>query len=69
MAIELIAKVKPKNGSSFALVDAVDVEMPDGTRLSDRPRLLPVTQDEYDALVKAGTVQTDVLYMIVRDGE
>lgn len=35
MAIELISKIKPKNGGSFALVDAVDVEMPDGTRLSE----------------------------------
>lgn len=34
MAIDLIDKIKPKNNGSFALVDAVDVEMPDGTRLS-----------------------------------
>ncbi len=35
MAITLIDKIKPKNNSGFALVDAADVEMPDGTRLSD----------------------------------
>lgn len=35
MAIDLIDKIKPKNNGSFALVDAVDVEMPDGTRLSE----------------------------------
>ena len=35
MAIELIDKIKPKNNGSFAMVDAADVEMPDGTRLSD----------------------------------
>ncbi len=32
MAIELISKIKPKNGTA-AMVDAVDVEMPDGSRL------------------------------------
>lgn len=35
MAIDLIDKIKPKNNGSFPLVDAVDVEMPDGTRLSE----------------------------------
>ena len=35
MAIELISKIKPKNSGSFPLVDAADVEMPDGTRLSE----------------------------------
>ena len=35
MAIDLIDKIKPKNNGSFALVDAADVEMPDGSRLSD----------------------------------
>lgn len=35
MAIELIDKIKPKNNGSFAMVDAEDVAMPDGTRLSD----------------------------------
>ena len=35
MPIELIDKIKPKNGQNFAMVDAADVEMPDGTRLSE----------------------------------
>ena len=35
MAIYLIGKIKPKNNGSFALIDAEDVLMPDGTRLSD----------------------------------
>ena len=35
MAIELISKIKPANGGSFALIDAADVEMPDGGRLSE----------------------------------
>lgn len=34
MPIELIDKIKPKNGGEFPLVDAADVLMPDGTRLS-----------------------------------
>ena len=36
MSVEVIDKIKPKNNGDFALVDAVDVEMPDGTRLSDQ---------------------------------
>ena len=35
MAINLIDKIKPKNNGGFAMVDAEDVEMTDGTRLSD----------------------------------
>lgn len=35
MAIGITDKFKPKNNGSFALIDAADVEMPDGTRLSD----------------------------------
>ena len=34
MAIELISKIKPKNGKDFPLVDAIDVQVgPDGKRL------------------------------------
>lgn len=48
MAIELIAKIKPKNGGNFAMVDAEDIAYKDG-RLPD---YMPVwlTQEEYDAL-------------------
>lgn len=35
MAVELIDKIKPKNSGKFALVDAADVEMPNGKRLSE----------------------------------
>ena len=35
MAIELIGKIKPKNNGTFAMADAVDIEMPDGSRLTD----------------------------------
>lgn len=36
MAITLIDKIKPKNNGTFPLVDAEDVLMPDGKRLSER---------------------------------
>ena len=35
MALPLADKIKPKNNGTFALVDAKDVEMPDGTRLDE----------------------------------
>ena len=40
--IELIAKIKPKNNGKYPLVDDVDVEMEDGSRLSEaikKPRI------------------------------
>lgn len=64
MAIELISKIKPKNNGTFAIVDAVDVEMPDGRRLSEMVFTVK-TQEEYDALVEAGEVDETTLYMIV----
>ena len=33
--VELISKIKPKGGGTFAMVDAADVEMADGTRLEE----------------------------------
>lgn len=35
MAVEVIDTIKPKNGGDFPIVEAEDVRMPDGTRLSD----------------------------------
>lgn len=35
-SIELISGIRPKNNGTFPLVNAKDVMMPDGTRLSDR---------------------------------
>lgn len=68
MSIELIAKVKPKNGGKFALMDAEDVEMPNGSRLSEQPMIVTMTQSEYTALEEAGEVDPTVIYMIARDG-
>lgn len=35
MAVEVIGTIKPKNGKSFPIVEASDVAMPSGKRLSD----------------------------------
>ena len=53
MPIELIDKIKPKNSGSFAMVDAQDVEMEDGTRLPEAlaaiPRMVLISREEYEA--------------------
>lgn len=64
MAIELISKIKPKNNGTFAMVDASDVEMPDGSRLSDMI-FKAITEEEYEALKNAGELNETTLYMIV----
>lgn len=74
MAIELISKIKPKNGGTFPMVDAEDVLMPDGSRLSNIDSYIggmfvSLTQSEYDALVAAGTVDANKYYLIVGDDE
>lgn len=67
--IPLIDKIKPKNNGTFPLVDAVDVLMPDGTRLSEYTPFIPMTQADYDALVTAGTADESKYYVIVGDSE
>lgn len=72
MAIELIGTIKPKNNGKFPMVEAEDVLIDqNGTRLPRALELLTpiyLTQDEYDALETAGTVQPDREYRIVEDG-
>lgn len=51
MAIELMDKIKPKGGGNFTMVDAADVEMPDGTRLSEFKPDLELTEEQI-ALLK-----------------
>lgn len=72
MAIELISKIKPKNGASYPMVDAADVEMPDGSRLSDfhesimaSIQMQAVTPEFYEEMRKAGTLDPRVCYLIV----
>lgn len=50
MSVELIDKIKPKNNGNFALVDAADVEMPDGTRLSEFEPEVNLTEEQIAAL-------------------
>lgn len=50
MAIELIDKIKPKNGGNFPMVDAADVLMPDGTRLSEFNPEVNLTEEQLAAL-------------------
>lgn len=79
MAVELIDTLKPKNGGSFPLVEAVDVALPDGKRLDKgleeagklldensgtRVRMWFGTQEEYDALESH---DPDVYYNIFED--
>lgn len=65
MAIGITGKFKPDG--DFPLMDAVDIEMPDGTRLPDffDSLFVPISQADYDALVAAGTVDESKYYMIV----
>lgn len=65
MAIGITGKFKPKG--NFPLMDAADIEMPDGTRLPDYvdSLFIPISQADYDALVAAGTVDESKYYMIV----
>jgi hypothetical protein len=67
MAIELIGKIKPKNGGKFALVDAADVQVGDGRLDATLTQLTPVylLQEEYDALADAGAVEEERLYIIL----
>ena len=52
--IELISGIAPKNGGSFPLVHAKDVEMPDGTRLSDFKNAMENYIDDYIAAALGG---------------
>lgn len=48
MPLELIDKIKPKNGGKFPLVDAEDVLMPDGKRLDEFRSVYPVEEGAAD---------------------
>lgn len=65
MAIGVTGKFKPKS-NNFAIVDAQDVEMPDGKRLSE---CMPVmlSRSAYQALVDAEEVNPDTPYLIYED--
>jgi hypothetical protein len=55
MAIEITGKFKPKSGKTFSIIDAVDVEMPDGSRLSDfKGGVTSVNGQTGDVVIQAG---------------
>ena len=81
MSVEVIDKIKPKNNGNFPLVDADDVEMPDGSRLADHDFLesskLPDAVNQALAQAKASgefngkdgyTPQKNVDYFDGKDG-
>lgn len=52
--VELISGITPKNNGTFPLVHARDVEMPDGTRLSEFKETMENYIDEYIAAALGG---------------
>lgn len=62
MAINLIDKIKPANNGTFPMVDAADVEMPDGSRLSDQFIMKVV-----DELPDDAANHPNVLYLVVEE--
>ena len=52
--VELISGITPKNNGSFPIVHAKDVEMPDGTRLSDFKTVMETYIDDYIAAALGG---------------
>ena len=52
--VELISGSTPKNSGSFPLIHAKDVEMPDGTRLSEFKTVMENYIDEYIAAALGG---------------
>ena len=63
--IELIAKIKPKNNGKYPLVDDVDVEMEDGSRLSEaikKPRI-PDGGTEGQILAKKSNTNGDAAWV------
>ena len=53
-SVELISGITPKNNGSFPIVHAKDVEMPDGTRLSDFKTVMENYIDDYIAAALGG---------------
>ncbi len=64
MPIEIIDKIKPKNNGSFPLMDAADVQMPDGKRLTEelaekpKPSTIDLSRLDPDAENKGVITET-----------
>lgn len=55
MAVEVIDKIKPKNGGSFPIADAVDIEVSEGVRL---PETLEAKADVSELQLTNATIRT-----------
>ncbi len=64
MAINFIDKIKPANDGSFPLVDAVDIVLPDGSRLSEQPIVRVVYELPPDA-----ADHKNIMYVVIEDGD
>lgn len=60
MAINLIDKIKPANNGTFPMADAEDIELPDGSRLSEQPIIKAVDELPTDA-----ADHQDILYLVI----
>lgn len=71
MAIELIDKIKQKNGGNFKLIDACDVEMKDGSDLETYLENLEIGSMECTSTVYAGNEEPKdenvVVYIDIND--
>lgn len=57
MAVEVIDKIKPKNGGSFPIVEAVDVEVSEGVRL---PEALAAKANTADVTSATSNLQSQI---------
>lgn len=62
MPIGLPDKIKPVNGRDFAMVEAADVELSDGTRLDAQPIIKTVEELPSDAAEHPG-----IMYVVLED--
>lgn len=62
MPIELIDKIKPKNNGSFALIDAEDIEVSGGTRLTEKLEQLDKLNSIFDSTPDLSEYNTDYVF-------
>ena len=61
MSIPITDKFKPKGAGGYALMDAEDVEMPDGTRLSDFKGGASITVDNALSTTSTNPIQNQAV--------
>lgn len=68
MPIPISDKFKPMGVSGFALMDAEDIEMPNGERLHEViPVIIPVSESGYLELEAKGEIDPNAYYMVAGD--